>query len=173
MTLIKRINDFLFFYVHFEFLPSGLWFCRAKDFIEQSKLWQTRKMGRIILSASSEAMCIYILGRPYTKLKVSYRSNTVRFIDFKLEIENRDSMLTENPEFRPAAEERSGTWSPDGELGSSSLACRCFTWRDERRETNINVHLSHPLIIIKPMNSCCQLYLIECGVFPRLLYMHY
>lgn len=54
-------------------------------------------------------MCIYILGRPYTQRKVSYRSNTVRFIDFKLEIENRDSMLTENPEFRPAAEERSGT----------------------------------------------------------------
>lgn len=113
-------------------------FCHlAYGFVERkillSNLWQTRKMGRIILSASWEAMCIYILGRPYTQRKVSYRSNTVRFIDFKLEIENRDSMLTENPEFRPAAEERSGTWSPDGELGSSSLACRCFTWRDERR----------------------------------------
>lgn len=130
----------------FYFFMSTSSFCHlAYGFVEQKILLSNpnsdrpEKMGRIILSASWEAMCIYILGRPYAQRKVSYRSNTVRFIDFKLEIENRDSMLTENPEFRPAAEERSGTWSPDGELGTSSLACRCFTWRDERRETNINV----------------------------------
>lgn len=34
------------------------------------------------------------------------------------------------------------------------------------------VHLSLPLAI-KPMNSCRLLRLMECGLFPRLLYVHY
>lgn len=147
-------------------------------------------------------MCIYILVWPSTQRKVSYRSTRWKFIDFKLEMESRDSTLTKNPEFRPAAEEQSGAWSPVGghsllidglqmlnvtrwkrRAGEKPAALRWSLNGDALHSVTpvppvcvgqvlCSVQLSLPLII-KPMNSCCLLHLIECGVFPGLSYMHY